>query len=106
MSGDVTKLETELLIAYDLLGHSIQQALNCHNIHDERHPTDRYNSPKLAIEDYQIDADAIITYPGDIEDNMPHMGSPFTVYHKDVLHKYDANDEENRKFTLYFNYIF
>lgn len=98
MSGDITNLETELLIAFDLLAHAIQKALNCHNIQDDRHPTDRYNKPELAIESFQIDSDAKITYPGEIDDGMPHMGTPFSVYHKKVLHSYNDLQEENRKY--------
>ena len=97
MSGNPLNLETELLIGFDLLAHSIQKALNCHNIQDDKHPTDRYNRPKLAILEYSVEKEAIIKYPDDEHDGMPNMGAPFPLYNQEVLYQYTCTDEEERK---------
>lgn len=102
MSGNWRNLETELLIAYDNLAHSIQKALNCHNIQSDKHPVDRHNKPSISIDRYQIDKDAHISYPDDfsLTDGMPNMASPMPLYNKEVQYEYSSVDEEERKCNL------
>ena len=89
MSGDVTNLETELLIGYDNLAHSIQKALNVERIE---------NKPQLAILEYSQEPNARINYSTDsASDAMPNMDLPFPLYNQTVLHEYDNRQEENRE---------
>ena len=39
--------------------------MNVHNLHDEKHPTDRYNRPKIEILEFTQNTEAIVTYPRD-----------------------------------------
>jgi len=97
MSGNVTKLETEMLISYDLLAHAIQKALNCNNIGNE---------PELAIEEYHVDVEAIVSYPDNIDDGMPNMCSPSPLYQKEILHQYGAVEEGTRKYKNFLISLF
>ena len=54
----------------------------------------------MAIEEYQLDSEAIVTYRDEIEDGMPHMGASVPVYQKEVLHQYNCNEEEDRKYLI------
>lgn len=99
MSGTTKHLPTELLICWDEISHAIMKLLNTHNTHNEKHPTDRFNSPKLEIVEFVRNEEAIISYPDDIEDNMPDMLAG-SIYNKNVLYAYDESKEEDRKYYI------
>ena len=86
------------MIQWDLVAQAIQQLLNVNNINDPQHPINRFNKPKLETFEFIKNEDALISYPGDIEDNMPDMlNGP--VYNKHVLHAYTESEEEIRKYS-------
>ena len=82
-----------------MVAQAIQQLLNVNNIQDSKHPVFRFNKPKLETYEFVRNDDALISYPGDIEDNMPDMFNG-PVYNKHVFHAFTETEEENRK---YFN---
>ena len=103
-SGNQRNLPTELLIQWDLVSQAIQKLLNVNNINDPKHPIHRFNKPKLETYEFIRNDEAHISYPGDIEDNMPDMlNGP--VYNKHVMHAYTENEEEKREYFFLMNLI-
>ena len=88
MSGDISNLETELLISYDLIAHAIQKALNL---------TGKDGRPQLSISEYVHEPEAKIDISNSSENPMPNMVEPFPLYYENVLHKLDETEEEIRK---------
>ena len=88
MSGADVDLPVELLICWDNIASSIQKLLNTVNKTDES---------ELEVVEYVRNDIAHITYPNDIEDNMPDMLSG-PIYNKDVLRHYNGGEEESRKY--------
>ena len=108
-SGDIEDLENELLVAWDTLAHALVRLMNVHNLHDEKHPIDRYNRPKIEILEYSQNTEAIVSYPETHDGNfysiniryklilgMPSMGAQ-PLYNRDVLAKYTESQENARK---------
>ena len=79
-----------------MVSKAIQQLLNVNNIKDPDHPRNRFNKPKIETFEFIKNEDALISYPDDIEDNMPDMFNG-AIFNKNVLHPYDERQEENRK---------
>ena len=94
MSGDIRNLETELLIAYDTLAHSIQQALNVTtNDHTD-----------ITIDSYHVETEAKISYSDDMEDGLPNMGAPFPLYNRETHHELTAAEEGHCKYKKCYIY--
>ena len=91
-SGDTRNLETELLIGLDTLTHAIQHTLNVNNLANDE-------TPDLAILNYYPEHDATIDHIDEIDDGVPHMALPVTLYHEEELYKYRSTDEEYRKLS-------
>lgn len=89
MSGEIANLETELLIAFDLIAHAIQNALNL---------TGKNGRPQLAICDYVQEPDAKINVSNSSENPHPNMVEPFPLYYENVLHKMEETDEDACKY--------
>ena len=95
MSGTDVNLPIELLICWDTVASSIQKLLNTVNHSDES---------KLEVVEYIRNDIAHVTYPDEIEDNMPNMLAG-SIYNKDVLRHYTAGEEDSSKFFFNFKTV-
>ena len=98
MTGTTRNLPTELLIQWDLIAQAIQQLLNVNPDLETTSRVRQNREPELETVEYIRNDDAIITYPGDIEDNLPDMMNG-EIYNKHVLHSYTETEESRRKYT-------
>ena len=87
MSGADVNLPTEILICWDTIAHAIREVLTTHN------PS---SQTQLEIVEYVRNDIAYVTYPDDIEDDMPDMLSG-AIYNQNVLKSYTAGEENARK---------
>ena len=87
MSGADVNLPIETLICWDNIAHSIREVLTTHN---------RSSQTKLEIVEYIRNDVAYVTYPNDIEDDMPDMLSG-AIYNQNVLKSYTAGEEGSRE---------
>ena len=87
MSGADVYLPTELLICWDNISSSIREVLNTHN---------KSSQTQLEIVEYVRNDIAYVTYPNDIEDDMPDMLSG-SIYNRQVLKSFTAGEEGARE---------
>ena len=88
MSGSDVNLPMELLICWDNIASGIQKLLNTHSKSEEA---------QLEIVEYVRNDVAYITYPEDVEDDLPDMlAGP--IYNKKVLRAFTSGEESGRKF--------
>ena len=99
MSGASRHLPTELLIQWDLIAQAIQQLLNVNPDLETLSRVRQSRTPELETVEYIRNDDALISYPGDIEDNLPDMLNG-EIYNKHVLHSYTETEEGNCKLFL------
>ena len=81
---------------WDDLNHAIQVLLNANNIVDPKHPTAKFNRPKLAVEEYISTPELTLTE--DESDDAPNMAPRGEYYTKFTLHKLTEDEESIRKF--------
>ena len=96
MSGTDVNLPTEMLICWDLVSIAIQKLMTTH---------ERSNDPPFEDVEYVRNEIAHVTYPNDIEDDMPDMLSG-PIYNKQVLWTYSDGERERRKYLIAYNLYF
>ena len=96
MTGNPRHLPTEVLIQWDLIAQAIQQLLNVNSDLETTSRIRRDHGPELETVKYIKNNDALISYPGDIEDNLPDMLNG-EIYNKHILHAYSQTEEDRCK---------
>ena len=86
MSGNPTHLETELLIGWDTLAHSLQKLLNVNNVG---------HTPKITFRDYHPETGYFNQSESSSSKNGPPMCEP--MFHQEILYSFSSTDEESRK---------
>ena len=76
-----------MLICWDLISSAIQKLLTTHA---------RSNDSNFEVVEFVRNDIAHVTYPDDIEDDMPNMLAG-SIYNKQVLYTYSDGETERRK---------
>ena len=95
MSASDEHLGLELILLWDEIAHSIQQLLNCHNVHCSRNAPK--NAPSIVAQEFTADSEYQPNVTPDDQDSYPYMAAPEQYFTRKVHYVYTERDEETRK---------